>query len=95
MSVQPPLLSPQRIQALRGKAAVDPLGVLMRPEELQVLLSAHESARSLAQSLPGLLGRLERSDSLLRSLVRHGGAPEVMAGVEAYLSKRSQEVPSV
>lgn len=87
------LLPPHHIEVLRGMA--DDAGDVVVPAgELHTLLAAHEDARALAASLPVLLGRLERSDALLRALVRNGGAPEVVAGVEAYLSQRFQEVPN-
>ncbi|WP_409264501.1 hypothetical protein [Pseudomonas sp. KCJK9000] len=86
------LLQPRRVEVLRGMAD-DAGDVLVPAGELHTLLAAHEDARSLAVSLPVLLARLERCDALLRALVSNGGAPEVLAGVETYLSQRFQEVP--
>lgn len=87
------LLEQRRVEALRGMAD-DAGDVLVSAGELHTLLAAHEDARTLAMSIPVLLGRLERCNALMRALAASKGAPEALAAVEAHLSQRFQEVPN-
>ena len=89
------LLEQRRVEVLRCLA--DEAGkdyVLVPPGDLHTLLAAHEDARTLAVSVPVLLGRLDRCNALMRALAASKGAPEDLAAVEAHLSQRFQEVPN-